>query len=218
MRFPHALFSCLLLTSGLLLMGAIHPFHISITEAEVVLNDDGVKVLQVALRVSPDDLEKALERRSRRRLTLETTKDIDHLIVEYLDDVFQIRHPAPDEDSKPTPLEPCPEPVAGHDDPQSESPTPPSSHPDAKKKDKTSIIRWVGKEIDVRYAWLYFEICLPEKGLKGLEFSNRIFFDIEPDQDNTVNLKDGNWKPSLRFNRNETWKTLKKAEAPTDPR
>ena len=71
-----------------------HPFHVTIAEAQVNINERGNKVLEVALRVEPDELELAIERRIDRKFKLETAPDADKLIVAYLDDVFRVRHPA----------------------------------------------------------------------------------------------------------------------------
>ena len=84
--------------------------------------------------------------------------------------------------------------------------------PDTKDRDKEkqtpSIIHWIGKEIEIEYAWLYFEICLPETGVAGLEFSNRIFFELEDTQTNTINFQDGQRKTSLNFTRVKPWKRV----------
>ena len=193
------------------IVAARHPFHISIAQAEVALDERGIKVLQVALRVDPADLEAALEARTKAPIHLETTPKIDDLIVAYLDDVFQVRHPAVKEGQKPAPLEPCPPPPATPDD----AIRPPATQPDWQDDDDKSIIRWVGKDLDdIRYAWLHFEICLPESGIVGLEYSDRILFDSEPEQVNTINFRDGEERFTLRFTPADAWKVLRRAPPP----
>lgn len=55
-----------------------------------------------------------------------------------------------------------------------------------KKKGK---LLWVGKEIGLKTAWLYFEVeC--EKGPEGSTFSNQMFFETLEDQSNTITLQD----------------------------
>lgn len=61
-------------------------------------------------------------------------------------------------------------------------------------------IKWVGKEVTVKSAWLYFEIPLP-KGIEGVRFSNQIFFELLSNQVNTINFKQGRRKLTLRFTR-----------------
>jgi len=61
-------------------------------------------------------------------------------------------------------------------------------------------IKWVGKEVTLKSAWLYFEIPLP-KGIEGVRFSNQIFFELLSNQVNTVNFKQGRRKLTLRFTR-----------------
>lgn len=64
-----------------------HPYHTTSATAE--LNRD-TGSLEVALRVSPEDLEKALGYRTGRRISLDKTKDVDKLIQGYLGEVFKV--------------------------------------------------------------------------------------------------------------------------------
>jgi hypothetical protein len=203
---------------------ARHPFHVSIAQAEVALDERGTKVLQVALRVDPADLEAALEARTKQPIHLETTPRIDDLIVAYLDDVVQVRHPAATEGGKPTPLEPCPPPPLPPPPPPDTNAgadgraTPPARIDDPESKKPTSIIRWVGKDLeDIRYAWLHFEVCLPESGIVGLDFSNRILFEVEPEQVNTINIRDGEERFTLRFTPADVWKVLRRPPGANRP-
>jgi hypothetical protein len=65
-----------------------HPFHVSAAEVE---HNRETKSLEISLRVHPDDLEKALGQRARRRIDLERSDGIDELIAEYLRERFMIR-------------------------------------------------------------------------------------------------------------------------------
>jgi len=62
-------------------------------------------------------------------------------------------------------------------------------------------IRWVGKEVSSKEAWLYFEISRPQ-GIEGLKLLNRIFLEIIPDEVNTVRVRHGKQRVTLRFDRN----------------
>ncbi len=142
--------------------------------------------LEVALRVFPDDLEEALSRRANRRIDLEKTKDVDDLIVAYLKEVFTVRPALPKKEPK-----------------QLAPPAPPPK-PTPKPKVKVGDIHWVGKEVEVQAAWLYFEVSLPG-GIHQMEFGNRVFFASQAGQINTMTIKEGAFKTSVRFT----------AEAPT---
>lgn len=66
------------------------------------------------------------------------------------------------------------------------------------KEDSDPIkIEWVGKEIDAKHAWLYFEI--PVDGPMDLLISNRVCFEAEPDQENTILFRHDSKRLSLRF-------------------
>lgn len=57
--------------------------------------------------------------------------------------------------------------------------------------DLTEIpLRWVGLEVKVATVYAYLEATAPDSGLKDLAIANAIFFDLLPDQVNTVILKD----------------------------
>ena len=68
------------------------------------------------------------------------------------------------------------------------------------RPEKPGTIRWVGKEVSSKEAWLYFEIPRPQ-GIENLKLLNRIFLEILPDQVNTVRFRDGKKRKSLVFNR-----------------
>ena len=96
---------------------AAHPFHVSL--AEVEFNAESGK-LEVALRVYPLDLEKALTLHAARRISIDDEPEVDALIAAYLKDRFR---------------------VTGADG-------------------KPASIEWVGRELSVKDAWLYFEMPL----------------------------------------------------------
>lgn len=143
------------LTAGVHLQA--HPFHATYTEVDWNAKS---KVLEVALRVQPEDLDRVLSLRTKRKIDIEKTKDVDKLIQKYLAEVFLV-------------------------EPKLKQPV---------------AIRWVGKEISSKEAWLYFEISRPQ-GINGLKLLNRIFLEILPDQVNTVRVRQGTQRVTLRFDR-----------------
>jgi hypothetical protein len=61
-------------------------------------------------------------------------------------------------------------------------------------------IRWVGHEIDLRQAWLYFE--LPgDRQLDEWKIENRVFFELNADQVNQVQVKSGGPPESVSLSR-----------------
>lgn len=61
-------------------------------------------------------------------------------------------------------------------------------------------ISWVGMDAGVDSAWLYFEARLPANS-EGIQFSNRLLFDLFDDQINLVNIKTKDRRLALRFER-----------------
>ena len=144
------------LTAGVNLQA--HPFHATYTEVDW---NAKTKVLEVALRVQPEDLDRVLSLRTKRKIDIEKTKGVDKLIQMYLAEVFLV-------------------------EPKLKQPV---------------AIRWIGKEVSSKEAWLYFEIPRPQ-GIEGLKLLNRIFLEILPDQVNTVRVRQGRQRVTLRFDRN----------------
>jgi Domain of unknown function (DUF6702) len=146
-----------LLLSALAVPVRAHPFHGSIAEAEYRRDK---QLLEVAMRVHPDDLEAVLSRRAGRRIDLEKAAEADDLARRYLMERFQVRSPA------------------GHG----------------------AELNWVGKEVTAKWAWLYFEVPLPD-GLSGCRVRNEILMDVVADQVNTMNFQVGERRETLRFTR-----------------
>ena len=61
-------------------------------------------------------------------------------------------------------------------------------------------LAWVGMEASVDNVWLYFEAPLPA-GLGGAQLRDRWLADLYEDQINLVNLRDGERKRALTFDR-----------------
>lgn len=122
-----------------------HPFHVSLTEAEY---NPETHSLEVALRVLPADLERALELRLGRDIDLDREPELERWTREYVAERFVVR-------------------------------------------DRRGAVigeQWVGMELDLRDAWLFFELPLPD-GTAGVEISNRVFFELEETQVNSINVR-----------------------------
>ncbi len=75
------------------------------------------------------------------------------------------------------------------------------------KCSEPTTLRWVGKEVAVKHAWLYFEVSLPQ-GLEGVEITNSLFFELLPDQVNTMTVRDGKRRATLHFTRRKMTQKL----------
>ncbi len=159
------------------------------------------------------DLENALRRRHNKPIDLDRTPKVDELIVEYLNEVFTVTL-AGDQgemlkgasgNSGVAEVEP---PVV---QPRSAG-SPRSSQ---KHQNKVGSLKWVGKEVSVKAAWLYFELPLPD-GCEGVTLSNRIFLELEANQVNTLNLREGKQKATLHFTREKPKATVSFAPDDSD--
>jgi len=74
----------------------------------------------------------------------------------------------------------------------------PKSTGEKKVKQKPAKIVWVGKEIKIKWSWLYFEIPL-KNGWDGIEITNRILFDQVKKQTNTMLFKQGKKRAAINF-------------------
>jgi hypothetical protein len=162
----------------LLLSLATHPYHVTIAEA--TWNEDRTR-LQVALRMSPRDLDAALCNTTGRLIVLEkeSPEATRELVETYLKRVIFLR----DE------LEP-------------EKLTEPKL-----AKTRGDRFHWVGIEDEIRYVWVYFEL---EKAadVQSLWLTNRIFFETEPTQINTFQVLKTEPPIALRTTREEPGKLL----------
>lgn len=149
-----------------------HPYHVAYLEAEA---DAPSQRLQVAMRVFPEDLERALERMSERPgVDLERTEDVDDLIVRYLSRTVLLRNPSQEVEEE-------------------------------TGEARQSVIHWVGKEVGARHTWLYFEVDLGRADAEGLEISVRSMFEVEPTQENAVRFRRGPERVTVKCTRAEPW-------------
>lgn len=63
---------------------------------------------------------------------------------------------------------------------------------------KPAKLIWVGYEVDLKDAWLYFEVPL-KNGPENATFGAAFFFELLPDQANTINFRVGRLRKSLTF-------------------
>lgn len=131
-----------------------HPFHVSVAEIEYNAKS---KKLECALRIWPEDLEKALNKRSNEKVDLDSTEDIDERIFKYMNAKIKIS-----------------------------------------SGEKASKLIWVGKELEIKQGWLYFEV---ETGKQpdDFTFSNQMFFELQDDQVNMFNFKFDDRRASISF-------------------
>ena len=62
---------------------------------------------------------------------------------------------------------------------------------------KSSKIRWVGHETDNKQTWVYFEI--PAQSASRFELKNRVFFELNDDQQNEIRIRTSKHHRSLSF-------------------
>ena len=144
---------------GLVLAGgfaqaALHPFHVTFATAEW---NAKTKRLEVALRIDPNDLEQAIERREKKEIALEDNQ-AEQAVESYLRATFLVKSP----------------------------------------QGKPVELGWVGYEVEVKRAWLYFEIPL-EDGPEGIEIKNTMLFGQVSKQVNIVSLRAGKQGATLKL-------------------
>ena len=140
-------------------LNAAHPYHVS--RAEIQYNATR-GVFEVALCVWPADLEKAIGTSSENRIDFEklSEADRDRLASKYVASKFTVRRPQ-------------------NDSSQAEA--------DVELADPAAI-RWVGSEVSLKQAWLYFEIEV-ESSAPQWSFENRMFFELNEEQMNQIQIQ-----------------------------
>lgn len=146
---------------------APHPYHVS--RAEIQYNAQR-GTFEVALCVWPDDLEKVIQD-DKKSVVLDklSEQERDQLISDYVSKKFRVC-PSPSAQPKTTPTD-------------SKTAAPPE-----KKEVPSCSIRWVGSEVALKQAWLYFEIDAGKK-TKQWSFENRMFFELNDDQQNQIQIQ-----------------------------
>jgi hypothetical protein len=155
-----------------------HPFHVSLAQAQ--WNEDGSR-MQIALRLTPRDLDAALSKASGRRIVLEkaSARRAEQLVGGYLRERIYF----------------------AEDRQQAEN-----DRPQARQRRRDGF-HWVGIEQEIRYTWVYFELDCP-RGVESVWLANRIFMEVEPTQINTFQLAKTSPVISLQTTREEPVKKL----------
>lgn len=146
------------MAAALLLALLWHPFHVSLAEAQ--WNSDRSR-LKIALRLHPRDLDAALSESSGRRILLEkeSAENVEKLLTTYLANSIYLSASRADAMAS-------------------------DAKPIAARRER---FHWVGIENEVRYVWVYFELERPEAD-EPVWLTNRVIFETEPTQINTLQL------------------------------
>ncbi len=161
---------------------AWHPFHTSVAEAQWTADGN---TLQVSLRLTPADLDLALSEFHGRRVDLEREPDElqEQLLSEYLRDAIYLSSSL--KDSKSTEVD--------------------------VKKERRERFKWVGVQDEVRYVWVYFELKRMPVGTDvaaDVWLTNRVMFEAEPTQINTLQLMRTDKPVAVRTTKSEPTKEL----------
>jgi hypothetical protein len=92
MKHKLSLINFILVVAGLLFacapLAAAHKYHTSFAAADYNREEQS---LQISLRTFPDDLADVLTRRAGKRINLDRRKEVEPLVLAYLQDVFQLK-------------------------------------------------------------------------------------------------------------------------------
>lgn len=145
----------------------LHPFHISVAEAE--WNPEAER-MEVSLKLHAADLERALTQLAKRKVNLETDEEADQLCVRYLQRHFYLtaRDNVPDD---------------------------PSAQIEAIEQEKRSCVELIGKEFDKTWLLLYFEMRLPDEAAKAtaIKSSDREQANAESDDAKPTDPAGSDW-------------------------
>jgi len=74
-------------------------------------------------------------------------------------------------------------------------------------KGERQKFKWVGMETKVDSVWIYVESGMPE-GLDKARARNTLFFELYPEQTNTVNFKAGTRRYDFAWKSGDSWRTV----------
>ena len=175
----------LLLAVALTLPGeaanASHPFHV--TRAEVEYNADR-QTFEVAICVWPEDLALAVSKMEKRTVKIdsETEASRDEIFSRYVAKKFRFVAQTKTDNTKKT--------DAKSDDAKQEKPA-------------AAKIRWVGSELEIKQGWLYFEVDA-KTAATDWTIENRMFFELNDDQLNQIQIRNGKALDSQTLSANQT--------------
>lgn len=90
LKFPEIFFSIVLIFSLTVIafpFGSLHTFHTSLTRLDY---RESKKLVEISIQLFTHDLVPILERRTKKRIDLEKTPDIDKIIFDYLKENFAL--------------------------------------------------------------------------------------------------------------------------------
>ena len=163
--------AALLLSAAALLSAApsataFHPQHVTLAEAEW---NAEAKTLEVSLRVTPVQLEQAVERHAGRAVDLDEPT-ADAAVAAWVKDIFVVL-PPPDPAAEAAAKQGS---AGGETGREKQEPEPA----------KTTVI---GREVGISFAWVYIEVALP-RGWEGARVTDRVRLWADPAQHNTLVL------------------------------
>lgn len=165
-----------------------HPFHISTAEMEYDAQADR---LQVSLKLQAVDLEQELARTSGQRINLEQPQ-AERQIVDFLSRHFYLSALSAAKASSEQPadgIKADDNNIALHD-----------SATGGTSPGMRSQVHWVGLELKGAWLWLYFELELPPQR-PDLQLFNTVLFEINSSQINTVSVRHGAQRTTLKMTR-----------------
>ncbi|MEO0483955.1 MAG: DUF6702 family protein [Planctomycetota bacterium] len=174
---------------------AAHPGHVSFAEIE---RDAETGRLEVAMRVLPEDAERVLEQRAGGPVDL-ASPEAEPLMIAWLDEMFVV--------------------APGGDEPPPEDYRPPAVPDRDGDGEPDARILWVGVAERGRDMWLLFEVEPPEDlgSLHEAWFMNRICFDIEPEQENILRVRQGDRRVTIRSDMKNPWVSAAHPILPSSP-
>lgn len=156
-----------------------HPFHISMAEVEYNAESE---VLEVAFKVHAADLEQSLTLRAGQKVDIDQ-EEIGAAVEAFIDEYFYF----------------LPADMAQKIDTQSQS-----EDGDSVADFPRSTCKFVGKEFETTWVWLYFELELPDTE-EPLAVVDAVFLDRIEKQINTVTFRLEAQKQAIKLTRKNPW-------------
>lgn len=173
---------------GLLLFpvcGFAHPFHTSTAEMEW---NSKTQRFEVSVKIHAVDIERALSRKSGRRISLEGKAEVTKLVREYLSQHFFIAEQQTLQDSKLDREKPQASEKHGEND---------GKEAGEQVEPLRSKLKFVGRELETSWLWLYFELEPPQSDMSWV-LANTLLFDVTDGQINTITVRRGDKRFSMK--------------------
>lgn len=159
---------------------ASHPFHV--TRAEVEYNAKR-QTFEVAICVWPEDLALAVSKMEKRTVKIDSESEVsrDEIFSRYVAKNFRFVAQTKTDNAK----------------------TENGKADDTKEKPAAAKVRWVGSELEIKQGWLYFEVDAKTTATDWT-IENRMFFELNEDQLNQVQIRNGKQLDSETLSANQT--------------